>query len=183
MQRSTSPAETSRTWTRATWILLPALAFIALLAFATSRTAGAPEPGDRAPRFTAPLLEGGDSVALQDLRGRPVFLNFWASWCIPCRDEAEIIRRAHESYGSEVHFVGIDIRDARSDALAFADRYGLDYTLVRDEDLDIYRDYGLTGQPESFFIDGDGVVVQHVNGPLTEETLLQYLDVLVRRGA
>jgi len=183
MQRSTPPAAGSRAWTKVTWILLPALAFIGLLAFATTRTARAPEPGDPAPGFTAPLLAGDGSVALQDLRGRPVFLNFWASWCIPCRDEAGIIRRAHESYGDEIHFVGVDIRDARSDALAFADRYGLDHTLVRDEDLDIYWDYGLTGQPESFFIDRDGVVVQHVNGPLTEETLFQYLDVLVRRGA
>jgi cytochrome c biogenesis protein CcmG/thiol:disulfide interchange protein DsbE len=126
---------------------------------------------------------GSGSVALEDLRGRPVFLNFWASWCIPCRDEAGIIRRAHDAFGDEVHFVGVDIRDARSDALAFVERYGLDHTLVRDENLDIYREYGLTGQPESFFIDHDGVVVEHVNGPLTEETLLQYLEVLVRRGA
>lgn len=178
-----SPSATASKWTRLAWFLVPAIAFVALLAFATLRSGGVPAPGDPAPDFEAPLLQGDGTLALADLRGRPVVINFWASWCIPCRDEAPLFRRALEEYGDRVSIVGIDIRDARSDAISFVDRYGLDYLHVRDEDLDIYDEYGLTGQPETFFVDSQGVIVEHVPGPLTEDQLFGLLDVLVSRSA
>ena len=164
-------------------VLVVAGAFLALLGAGVARRAGPPGPGERAPAFTAPRLRGGGSVSLEELRGRPVLLNFWASWCPPCREEAPLLQRAHEDYGEEVAIVGVDIRDARSDALEFAARHGLRYELVRDEDGSIASDYGLTGQPESFFIDADGVVVEHVAGPLFADDLRALLDVLVRRAA
>lgn len=162
-------------------ILVPALVFVALLGVATFGRGSAPTPGDIVPGFTAELL-GGGRLDFDELRGKPVVMNFWASWCIPCKDEAPLLRDAHERYGDRVTFLGVDIRDAESEALAFVERYGLDYTHVRDEDLSIYSDYGLTGQPETFFIDQDGVLVEHVPGPLDEAGLSQLLDVLARRG-
>jgi cytochrome c biogenesis protein CcmG/thiol:disulfide interchange protein DsbE len=120
-------------------------------------------------------------VSLAELEGRPVVLNFWASWCAPCRDEAPALQRAHEAYGDRVAIVGVDVRDSRSDALAFARRHSLDYSLVRDESGGIASAYGLTGQPESFFIDSDGIVVEHVAGPLFEDDLATLLDVLLSR--
>jgi cytochrome c biogenesis protein CcmG/thiol:disulfide interchange protein DsbE len=93
-------------------------------------------------------------------------LNFWASWCAPCEDEAPLLQEAYQRYGDDVEFVGIDIRDARDDAIEFVDEYGLTYPQVRDEVLRVYNQYGLLGQPESFFVDQNGIVVQHVKGPL-----------------
>jgi cytochrome c biogenesis protein CcmG/thiol:disulfide interchange protein DsbE len=167
---------------RLVWVFVPAVAFVGLLAAAVIRQDGAPQAGDRAPNFEAELLDGDGSLALADLRGKPVFVNFWASWCGPCLDEAPILKRAWDEYGDEVQFVGIDIRDARSDALEFVDAHHLGYPHLWDEGLKIYESYGLSGQPESFFIDQDGIVVEHVNGPLFEDTLSQLLDVLVRRN-
>ena len=160
-----------------------ALAFVGLLMLGLSRRPAPPGPGDRAPRFAAPLLGGEGSFALERTRGRPVLLNFWASWCAPCKDEAPYLRRAHELYGDRVEFVGIDVKDARSDAISFARRHGLDYTHVRDTGA-IYSTYGLTGQPESFLIDDRGVVLEHVRGPfLDERHLFGFLDLLVARDA
>ena len=162
--------------------MLPCAIFVALLTFGLVSKGEAPVPGDQAPAFEAPLLTGTGTLSLGELEGKPVFLNFWWSGCEPCKDEAPALKRAHEVYGDEIAFVGVNIRDARSDALDFAQRYDLDYTHVEDNTLTIYRDYGLTGQPESFFIDRDGEVVEHVAGPVDEASLERLLDVLVTRG-
>lgn len=92
-----------------------------------------------------------------------------------------MLREAHRRYGDRIAFVGIDIKDARSDAIEFAERYGLNYPHVRDADLAIYDRFGLTGQPETFFLDENGVVIEHVPGPLFRETLFQLLDSLIAR--
>jgi cytochrome c biogenesis protein CcmG/thiol:disulfide interchange protein DsbE len=152
------------------------------LAVAVLKAGSLPQVGDAAPDFEAPLLEGEGTLALADLEGKPVVLNFWASWCVPCKDEAPMLSRAAETYGDRVEFVGVDVRDARSDALAFVEAEGLDYVHVRDEDETIYRDFGLTGQPETFFIDAEGVIVEHVNGPLPEDALDQLIETLVARS-
>ncbi len=162
-------------------VLVPAIAFLAIIGAVALERTNLPEPGGRAPDFTAPLLAGGGSLELSDLRGKPVMLNFWASWCVPCKDEAPLLRQAYRAYGDRVAFVGVDVKDSRSDAIDFARRTGLSYPHVRDEGGTIYSDYGLTGQPETFFIDGDGTIVEHVNGPLDEAALTQLLDVLVSR--
>jgi cytochrome c biogenesis protein CcmG/thiol:disulfide interchange protein DsbE len=175
--------EQTRSKARLVWVLIPAVAFVGLLFFAITRQGDAPGLGDAAPDFTAPLLIGDGTLALEDLRGRPVVLNFWASWCEPCEDEAPMLQRAWQQFGDRVAFVGVDIRDAKSDALEFVDEYGLQYAHVRDERLVIYDDYGLTGQPETFFIDHEGVIVEHINGPISEDVLFQLLDLLVARSA
>lgn len=164
-------------------LLVPAAIFLGLLGAVTLERTNLPEPGGRAPDFIAPLLSGGGSLGLEELRGRPVMLNFWASWCAPCKDEAPLLRRASHAYGDRVAFVGVVVKDARSEAIAFANRNGLSYPHVRDENGTIYADYGLTGQPETFFIDADGTIVEHVNGPLSAQALAQLLDVLVSRDA
>lgn len=164
-------------------ILLPAVAFVGLLVVALMNNSPAPEVGDPAPSFEAELLSGEGELALEELRGKPVVINFWASWCVPCRDEAPMLSEAAARYGDEVNFVGVDIRDARSSAVEFADRWDLDYVHVRDEDLAIYDDFGLTGQPETFFLDEDGVILEHIPGPLARETLFQLLDSLTARAS
>jgi cytochrome c biogenesis protein CcmG, thiol:disulfide interchange protein DsbE len=187
MDRSATPRPPAsgdrrrRASTRFVWFLAPPLAFVGLLAVATLGASGAPGPGDPAPAFEASLLDGPGTLSLEDLKGKPAVLNFWASWCKPCEDEAPALKRAHEEYGDRVSIVGIGIRDARSDAQEFIARHGLDYAQVRDEDLRVYRDFGLTGQPETFFLDAEGVVVEHIPGPVFEDDLFALLDVLVSR--
>ncbi|MGH2820327.1 MAG: TlpA family protein disulfide reductase [Actinomycetota bacterium] len=170
-----------RRWIRAALLLVPAALFIALLARGVGETGGPPQPGEPAPAFEAPLLAGPGTLSLSELRGRPVVLNFWASWCVPCEEEAPVLRRAARVYGDRLAIVGVNIKDARSDALAFAREHDLDYQHVRDEGSEIYGDYGLTGQPETFFIDQRGEIVEHVPGTTTEENFFQLLDVLVSR--
>jgi cytochrome c biogenesis protein CcmG, thiol:disulfide interchange protein DsbE len=182
-QSLSAPAPVRRRWPRLVALLLPAILFIGLLGAATLRKVDQLGPGSRAPEFTAPLLDGGGSVALSELRGKPVLLNFWASWCVPCKDEAPMLREAFAAYGSKVHFLGVDERDALTAALAFEHDNGIEYPSARDEGFRIYNDYGLTGQPETFFIDQNGVIVQHVPGPLSRRELFDLLDLLVRRNA
>ena len=164
-------------------MLVPAVAFIALLGFGLRSGGGPPAPGDVAPAFEAPVLGTAETLSSEELRGRPVLLNFWASWCLPCKDEAPLLRRAHEEFGNEVAFVGVDIRDRRDEALDFVGRQSLDYVHVRDERLEIYDDFGLTGQPETFLIDSEGRIFEHVQGPFPSKAdLFALLDELVRQG-
>ncbi|MFN2594614.1 MAG: TlpA family protein disulfide reductase [Actinomycetota bacterium] len=178
MERSTFP-------TRATVIagIIVAVALLGLLIKPVLQKDGPPGPGDTAPAFAAPLLEGGGSLSLDSFKGKPVLLNFWASWCVPCKEEAPMLRAAYKTFGSQVAFVGINVRDAKSDAETFVSDNNVPYPNVRDEGLQMFTDYGLTGQPESFLIDADGKIVQHVPGRFPDQaTLFQDLDTLVSRG-
>jgi cytochrome c biogenesis protein CcmG/thiol:disulfide interchange protein DsbE len=173
-----------RRWVRVAWLLGPSLAFVLLLGAGIALRGETLEPGDAAPSLEAPLLDGEGTLALEDLRGRPVLVNFWASWCVPCEAEARYLDAAHEAYGREIEFLGVNVKDARSDALAFVERYGVAYAQVRDEGLEWYDAFGLTGQPETFLIDSDGEVVEHVTGEFTSSAdLFRLLDVLVAREA
>ena len=179
-----SPPETSpRTARRLALLLVPALVFLAIFWVYLAHQASRPVPGSRAPEFTAAYLDKPGELSLSSLRGKPVLLNFWASWCVPCRDEAALLEDAHRQYEGRVAFVGIDTRDSRTDAQKFLDEFGVTYPQLFDEGERLNTQYGLTGQPESFFIDQNGIVVEHVPGALTDDTLYQYLDVLVNRDA
>ena len=167
---SVPPASSSaRRRLRIVLVLLPGAVFVALLAFGLLRADGPPAPGEVAPEFSAELLGDDGGLALADLRGAPVVLNFWASWCGPCRDEAPLLNAAAERYGGRVHVVGVNVRDSRPDALEFARDYDYGFRSVVDADGRIYDDYGLTGQPETFVIDAEGKVFQHVQGPFLSE--------------
>ena len=163
---SSTPA---RRLVRIAAVMVPAAAFIALLAFGLLRAGGPPGVGDEAPDFSAGLLGDDGRLVLADLRGAPVVLNFWASWCGPCRDEAPILNAAAERYEGRVHVVGVNVRDSRIDALDFAREYDYRFPSVVDADGRIYDDYGLTGQPETFVIDAEGKVFQHIQGPFLSE--------------
>jgi cytochrome c biogenesis protein CcmG, thiol:disulfide interchange protein DsbE len=171
------------TWWRFAFLLVPAMLFVAIFWVYLAHQADRPAPGGRAPDFTAPYLGKSGEFALASLEGKPVVLNFWASWCVPCREEAELLESAHQRYAGQVEFVGIDTRDSRTDALSFVEDYGVTYPQVIDEGERLYTLYGLTGQPESFFIDQDGIVIRHIPGALRENDLDQYVRELVNRNA
>ncbi len=173
-----------RRWVRLAWLLGPSIAFVVLLGAGMAMKGSAVEPGDRAPSVGAPALDGDGEVALDDLRGKPVLVNFWASWCEPCEAEAGYLEAAYEEYGDEVEFLGVNIKDARSDALAFVERFDVSYPQVRDESLEWYDEFGLTGQPETFLIDARGEIVEHVKGEFRSAgDLFRLLDLMVARNA
>ncbi|HZD18124.1 MAG TPA: TlpA disulfide reductase family protein [Actinomycetota bacterium] len=138
------------------------------------------DPQGPAPDFTRPLLEGDGSITLSDLRGHPVLLNFWASWCGPCKEEAPILADGWRRWrDSGVIFLGVNTRDSRSAAIAFDERYGIEYQSVVDQNEQVNYAYGVTGFPESFFIDADGVIVAKYVGAMDAETLDAYVSLLV----
>jgi cytochrome c biogenesis protein CcmG, thiol:disulfide interchange protein DsbE len=167
---------------RALWIVVPGIIFFGILAAATFNKGGPPQRGDAAPAFAGQILGSSEELSSEDLKGRPMVVNFWASWCKPCEDEAPMLQQAFERYGDEVTFIGINANDALDDALAKEEEWGLGYDSIRDIDGSISSDFGLTGQPETFFIAADGTVSEHVRGPLFEGDLFILLEALAGPG-
>jgi cytochrome c biogenesis protein CcmG/thiol:disulfide interchange protein DsbE len=125
--------------------------------------------GDRpaAPDFTLERLNGNGELRLSSLEGKAVVLNFWASWCAPCRDEAPLLEEVWKEHrGRGLVMVGVDWKDFRADARRFAERFGLTFPLVYDGAGDTGDPYGLTGLPETFVVDRDGRVVEAFVGPV-----------------
>ncbi len=130
----------------------------------------------QAPSFTLPLF-GGGTIRLEDLRGKVVFLNFWASWCPPCRAEARTLEAAWQRYKDrEVVFLGIDIQDTEQDARAFLKEFGITYLNARDASGEVAIEYGVWGIPETFFIDRDGRITFKQVGALGMPTIIAKLD-------
>lgn len=121
--------------------------------------------------LTAPLRDG--RVALRELRDVPVVLNVWASWCVPCREEAPLLQRTWERDARPrgVLMLGLDMQDAQEDARAFMRDFHISYLNIRDPTNDTSRRYGATGIPETFFISPRGEIVGHVIGVVTTEQL------------
>jgi len=146
-----------------------------------------PPVGRQAPDFTLPLFSGG-TLRLRSLKGKPVVLNFWASWCAPCRAEMPLLVRLHKSYGPRgVVFVGVDVEDDERDARLFVSQYQVDYSLVRSPDEQVMRGYAIQGLPTTVFIGANGVVAEKYTGaflgPDGEKELRTRLDRLLRPAA
>lgn len=134
-----------------------------------------PLVGREASDFTLELFSGG-KLNLSDLRGKAVLLNFWASWCMPCRDEAPALEASWKRYKDKpAVFIGIDIWDDKDSALAYIKQFGGGYVNGIDPKGNIAVDYGIGGVPETYFIDASGRIVDKYTGPLTERIIDQFL--------
>lgn len=129
-----------------------------------------------APDLTVAALDGRH-LALSDFRGTPLVVNFWASWCVPCKQEAPILNAAARKYEGRVQFVGVDIQDSDSAARAYQADVLSPYP-VGPSIKGSYRDWGVTAPPETFFIDRQGVVVSKIVGPVDRHQLEVYLGLL-----
>jgi len=148
---------TKRIWRR---IVLLALAVITigLLALPGCGLTPAPIIGYPAPDFTLIDLDG-NAVHLKDFRGKVVFLNFWATWCPPCRIEMPEMEELYQEYkDKDVAIIGVDLRESESSVKSFVEENGYSWTFVIDSTGEVARDYMVTLIPSSFFIDGDGII-------------------------
>lgn len=140
-----------------------------------------PEAGQQAPVFNVEFFDGYEwenlsSASLADMRGRPVVLNFWASWCVECRYEADVLEQTWQKYRDQgVVFLGVAYADVEPNSLAYMDEFDVTYPHAPDLGTRISQQYEITGVPETFFIDRDGVI-RHVQiGPLSQ----QVMDTLI----
>jgi cytochrome c biogenesis protein CcmG, thiol:disulfide interchange protein DsbE len=133
------------------------------------------ERGERPqpPALVFETLDGEGEIRLADYRGKAVVLNFWASWCEPCKDEAPLLEEVWQRYRDEgLVVLGIDAQDFRSDAQRFVERYGLTYPMAFDGHGASLGRFGNTGFPETWFVGRDGRLVgDHFVGPFTREQL------------
>lgn len=151
--------------------------FLGLLVFVTFRTnrpasltvALARGETPAAPLLVLPRLDAEGSLDLGSLRGRVVVLNFWSSWCIPCRDEAPALEATWQRYREQgVMVLGVNVQDLTPAALRFLHETRTTYPTVRDKDNTVYRAYGLTGVPETFFVDRSGRIVRKFPGAVID---------------
>lgn len=137
-------------------------------------------PFTTAPDFSLSLFDGSSFKLSQTLAsGKPVVLNFWASWCGPCADEAPVLQDAARRYGERIAFIGVDVQDVDSDAQAFIRKYGVSYPNGSNNAGPISIQYGMRGVPETYFIAPDGRLIRKWN-TLTAADLEQFLAELQR---
>ena len=172
------------TWKKAL-IPLASLPLIGLLAYGfTTDPRAIPSPLIRkpAPPFTLQLFDGG-SLHLEDLRGKVVLVNFWASWCYPaCYEEAPVLERAWRAYRDRgLMVVGVDVQDTEPAARQFIDQFKLTFPNGPDPKGKIAIDYGVYGVPETFVIDGQGVIAFKQVGAVTDRMLAEQVEPLLKR--
>ena len=169
-------------WT--TWkfwsVWMVVLGIISLLAFGfTTDPKKVPSPliGRPAPDFQVEELNGGQKFSLSEFKGKPIVLNFWASWCAECRTEAVILEDFFQKYGvknKKLVMIGIAIQDSPEKAKAFARRFDKNYHLGLDDMAgNIALDYGIYGVPETFFIDPEGNIFHKTIGMVNQKLLEQ----------
>ncbi len=130
-----------------------------------------------APGFSLPRLTGEGKIALADYRGKAVVVNFWASWCVPCKTEAPLLEAAwREHRGRGLVVLGVNSQDLSSDARRFARQVGWTYPLVRDGRGDTLGPYAVSAFPETFFINRQGKLVARIDGEVTREALADNIE-------
>ena len=167
----------------ATVVLLALLAYGVLQNGTDTSIDDAVARGNRvpAPSLTLPRLDGGGNLSLASLKGKVVVLNFWASWCQPCRDESPLLERWQhriQSQGGTV--LGVDLLDLTSDAQSFVRQFKLTYPIVRDGPGSHRKDFGVIGYPETLVIDRRGKIAAVLRQPVTESYLNRTVPRLLR---
>lgn len=157
--------------------------FIGLMIFALfgkqTSTKISPLIGKKAPNFTLNTFDG-KTISLEELKGKSVVINFWASWCIPCRDEVISLEEANLKYqNNEIYLIGINIWDNYENAVNFLNKYSSSYINGYDPNNEIQINYGVEGVPETFFINNNGIIADQFSGQLTNEILSYFIDKLI----
>jgi len=164
-------------------VLVGAGALLALVAFQMRRTgplaAGQVGEGEMAPDFTLQTFDG-ESIALGELRGQVVVVNFWASWCKPCEEEAADLENTWRHYRDRgVMFLGIDYVDTETEARTYLARFNITYPNGPDLATDISHRYRIRGVPETFVVDQNGILRALFVGPTTQAALMSVIEPLL----
>ena len=167
-------------------LLIIALVALGAVAMRLAGQQGArPTPGNPAPDFTLATFSGydgglGQTAKLSDLKGKVVVMNFWGSWCVECHKEAADLEATYAKYKSKgVVFLGIDWLDTDAPALAYLARYGISYANGFDVQSKISKQYRITGAPETFIIDKNGIVREVIIQPISEQRLSEMIDKVI----
>lgn len=167
------------------------LAILVLLAWGVRMRGAPPLASGVAPDFTLTTFDG-QTITLSELRGRPVLINFWASWCIPCRTEAPLLERMWQEYrGRGLVILGVDYVDTDSAAKQFIQEYGMTYPNGPDLGTRISQLYRITGVPETYFVTREGKLLEGIDadgrpyanwiGALPEEAMRERIERLLQQ--
>ena len=162
-------------------VVLPLLAILVLNIGRDPHAFNSPMIGRPAPAFTLKATGDGTPVSLAGLRGRPVVINFWATWCVPCYEEHGVLLAAAKEAGDSAHFLGVIYEDEEARVGEFLARQGKAYPSLMDEDGKTAMSYGVYGVPETFFVNAAGQIAAKHTGPLTRQALAENL-ALARGG-
>jgi len=138
-----------------------------LLVWKLTHQAHPAKVGGPVPNFALERLGGDGKLSLASLRGKPAVINFFASWCAPCKAESRVLESTWQEYKGRVNFVGIDYHDVTSDGLRFLHAHDITFPTVQDGSGAVGDRYGLTGVPETFVVNAQGHLLTHIAGTLT----------------
>ncbi len=188
MTTHASPTPVPRAWTRERYYLVMALLFFVGLAWLvatrapdanTPPTTAAPRTGFLAPDFSLPALDGG-TVRLSDLRGKRVVINFWATWCPPCRAEMPAFEEAYQRYKDEgLVILAVNEAEDAATVAAFRDEFGLTFPILLDTRMAVGEKYRIRFLPTTYFIAPDGTIIDQVEGGMTRATVLARIQHLM----
>jgi cytochrome c biogenesis protein CcmG/thiol:disulfide interchange protein DsbE len=157
-------------------LVVPLLAVLYVGLWRDPHVVRSPLIGQPAPGFSLRPIDGGEPVALEGLRGRPVVLNFWATWCIPCFQEHGVLTDGARAWAGRAQFLGVVYEDEEDKVREFLRRQGSAYPSLMDEDGKTAIAFGVYGVPETFFIGADGTIVEKHVGALTAPALQANLE-------
>ena len=157
-----------------------AAAIIAVSLLTSSSSAAPPAPV--APGFTVAALGAPGSVSLSQYKGKPVIVNFWASWCDVCQTETPLLASWYKGEHGRIALVGLDENDTTAKALAFAHAKGVTYTLGFDPLMTVAGPYDIAGLPQTFFLNAQHRIVEHVLGTMTKADLTEGISLMNAPG-
>ncbi|MBX7100323.1 MAG: redoxin domain-containing protein [Myxococcaceae bacterium] len=136
--------------------------------------------GKPAPRFTMKRLDTGELVKLEDFIGRPIVLNFWATWCGPCKEEHPVLQWAYQKWQRDVVFLGVVFEDTEENTKAFLVQNGSSWPQLYDPKSTVAVDFGVAGVPETYFINRSGVIVGKYPYPIDPQTMTKRISEILQ---